>query len=175
MNTTPRRPIKILKSYGLKKCKREIKFKCENCGLITEKDAFKCLYCGFVLVEKKNHKNPIKKDSLPEERCPFCNVIAKNLKKHKQICLYNEKKGAKTEHCNYCGKEVFALKKHQKNCDRNPKFIRFKKQEVEPKFEKVKIEYTPLPPEKKRKGRCSICMRNFPMAQSNICYSCKDK
>jgi len=172
---SPKRSVEVLKNCGLSERKKEIKFKCENCGLITEKDAFKCLYCGFVLVEGKNDKRVVRKKRLTEGRCSFCNVVAKNLKKHKQICLYNEKKGSKTEHCNYCGKETFALKKHQENCDRNPRFIRFKKQEVEPKFEKIKIEHTPLPPEKKRKGRCRVCKKNFPMAQSNICYSCGDK
>ena len=69
---SPKRSVEVLKNCGLSKRKKEIKFKCENCGLITEKDAFKCLYCGFVLVEKKKHKKSTTNKCLTEERCPFC-------------------------------------------------------------------------------------------------------
>jgi rubrerythrin len=78
--------------------------------------------------------------------------------------------------CAYCGKQVFEISIHSKDCLRNPKNIKFNEEVVEIRFEKKEIDHLPYPIEgKKSKKNCPNCGRSLPMAQSNICYDCKDK
>lgn len=81
------------------------------------------------------------------------------------------------EKCSFCKMVVEGkgLKKHEAICEKNPKYIHFKDQVSAPKIEKSSIKFNSPPPEKTSKNKCSICEINFPMAQSNICYECKDK
>jgi Translation initiation factor IF-2, N-terminal region len=80
------------------------------------------------------------------------------------------------EKCAYCGKQVFEISIHSKDCLRNPKNIKFNEEVVEIRFEKKEIDHLPYPIEgKKSKKNCPNCGRSLPMAQSNICYDCKDK
>jgi len=158
---TPRKSIKVLKSYGIAKGKSETTFKCLKCGAEVEHSDLNCRFCGFLVEKTKKHLENIK--------IKHKKIITKSKESFSDT---DKDKNKGLEKCSFCGLTENSTR-HQRYCKWNPQNIQ--KREAEPKFEKVRVNHKPLPPEKFIKGRCSICEKNFPMAQSNICYECKDK
>jgi len=143
-------------------------YNCPYCG-----DEGKPIYWRIPLWEHLLYK--CENSPYKEEFCEDCSDYypLKLIEEHKKQCKWSNN----FDHCAFCRMTLVKkyILEHQDNCPKNPKNVHFNPQVAEPKFEKVMIKHKPLPPERINKGRCSICEKNFPMAQSNICYECKDK